>query len=199
MKSLHNRKGGFTLIELMIVVAIIGILAAIAIPNFLRFQLRARSSEGKTNLAAIRTAEEGYNAEFGTYIPTTLAPVALPGSAKAPWPIPAPGPAGQNFDTLGWSPEGQVYFQYEVGAAIPAAGAPAPEFLAAAQSDLDNNGTVQTWAYVKPIAGVANYAGPNPGIMGTCNTAGVWNASALAADLLATVGPCDAVSGQSEF
>jgi type IV pilus assembly protein PilA len=199
MKSLHNRKGGFTLIELMIVVAIIGILAAIAIPNFLRFQLRARSSEGKTNLAAIRTAEEGYNAEFGTYIPTTLTPAALPGSAKAPWPIPAPGPAGQNFDTLGWSPEGQVYFQYEVGAAIPAAGAPAPEFMAVAQSDLDNNATVQTWAYVKPVAGVLNYAGPPPGIVGACNPNGVWNASALAPDLLATVGPCDAISGQSEF
>ena len=83
MKSLHTRKGGFTLIELMIVVAIIGILAAIAIPNFLRFQLRARSSEGKTNLAAIRTAEEGYNAEFGTYLDAAREPGArVPGSAK---------------------------------------------------------------------------------------------------------------------
>ncbi len=74
MKSLHSRKGGFTLIELMIVVAIIGILAAIAIPNFVRFQLRAKSSEGKMNLAAIRTAEEGYFAEFGTYVACSAAP-----------------------------------------------------------------------------------------------------------------------------
>ena len=56
---------GFTLIELMIVVAIIGILAAIAIPNFLRFQARARQSEAKTNLKAVFTANKSMFAERG--------------------------------------------------------------------------------------------------------------------------------------
>ena len=49
---------GFTLIELMIVVAIIGILAAIAIPNFSKFQARAKQSESKANLKAIYTAKQ---------------------------------------------------------------------------------------------------------------------------------------------
>ena len=52
---LRKNARGFTLIELMIVVAIIGILAAIAIPNFLRFQARARQSEANSNLKTLFT------------------------------------------------------------------------------------------------------------------------------------------------
>ena len=55
---------GFTLIELMIVVAIIGILAAIAIPNFLTYQCKSKQSEAKSNLGAISKCQEAYMAEF---------------------------------------------------------------------------------------------------------------------------------------
>ena len=65
MKSKLQR--GFTLIELMIVVAIIGILAAIAIPNFTRFQAKSKQSEVKTNLKAIFTAAKSYFAERDNY------------------------------------------------------------------------------------------------------------------------------------
>ena len=60
MLSMLRSKKGFTLIELMIVVAIIGILAAIAIPNFLQFQAKSKQSEAKTNLGGIFTAEIAY-------------------------------------------------------------------------------------------------------------------------------------------
>jgi type IV pilus assembly protein PilA len=64
---LKKLKKGFTLIELMIVVAIIGILAAIAIPNFIRFQARSKQSEVKANLKALFTAERSYFQEKDAY------------------------------------------------------------------------------------------------------------------------------------
>src|SRR3990170_9155360 len=84
---------GFTLIELMIVVAILGILAAIAIPNFMRFQAKSRQSEAKTNLGAIGTTAESYRAENDSY---TLTPAA----------------AEVSFNDLGWAPQGTARYAY---------------------------------------------------------------------------------------
>jgi len=58
---------GFTLIELMIVVAIIGILAALAIANFISYHCRVKMSEAKINLGEIRKNEEAYYVENSTY------------------------------------------------------------------------------------------------------------------------------------
>ena len=62
-----RRQKGFTLIELMIVVAIIGILAAIAIPQFASYRQRAQDSAAKSALKNLATAQENYYAEYNTY------------------------------------------------------------------------------------------------------------------------------------
>jgi type IV pilus assembly protein PilA len=58
---------GFTLVELMVVVAIIGILSAIAVPNFKKYQARAKTSEAKMQLSALYSAQQSFNADYDTY------------------------------------------------------------------------------------------------------------------------------------
>jgi len=60
-------EGGFTLLELLVVIGIIGILAVIAIPNFMTFQAKAKQSEAKLNLSGIYIAEKAFFAEYGSY------------------------------------------------------------------------------------------------------------------------------------
>lgn len=61
-----NNKG-FSLVELMVVVAIIGMLAAVAVPQFSKFQARSRQSEAKANLSSLYSAQKSFNAEHGGY------------------------------------------------------------------------------------------------------------------------------------
>jgi type IV pilus assembly protein PilA len=85
-------KKGFTLIELMIVVAIIGILAAIAIPNFLRFQAKSKQAEAKTNLGGIFTAETSWFAENNRFA---------------------------DLDQISWAPVGSsVRYKYTIAGAV---------------------------------------------------------------------------------
>ena len=67
MIAKHTPARGFTLIELMIVVVVIAILAAIAIPSYGRYAYRARRVDGKELLLRIANAQERYYATFNRY------------------------------------------------------------------------------------------------------------------------------------
>jgi type IV pilus assembly protein PilA len=132
-RNIRGQKG-FTLIELMIVVAIIGILAGIAIPNFLQYQLKAKTAEAQTNIQAIKTGMATITAEMGCAPSIAPAPLAVPpaGGTRTQWPaaalIPtsllcAAPPAAASyvgtFADIGFTPSGAVRYSYSV-ASFPA-------------------------------------------------------------------------------
>jgi len=117
---------GFSLVELMIVVAIIGIMAAVAVPNFVALQLKAKRAELPGNLNGIRTAQIAYEAAYEGYIDCAENPGhAAVGKTQQAWNLTAAG-----WADLGWSPDGLVRGSYEVVAG-------ATDFTATGVSDLD--------------------------------------------------------------
>ncbi|MFM7203392.1 MAG: type IV pilin protein [Myxococcota bacterium] len=102
-----RRDAGFTLIELMIVVAVIGILASLAIPAFQRMQLRTRRSEAWVNMKGIATAQIAYEQEHDAFVDCSVSPTTALDKKAYPFDVTQTG-----WSELDWKPEGKVYCHY---------------------------------------------------------------------------------------
>lgn len=118
----HNRKG-FTLIELMIVVVIIGILAALAIPRFMKATSKAKQSEAKQLLKQIYTMEHTYRQGNNTYGDNGL--TSAPGALFT-------------FPQIGVEIQASAMYTYAVVAG-------ANTFTATATANIDDDATIDTW------------------------------------------------------
>lgn len=133
---------GFTLIELMIVVAVLGLIAAIAVPNYIRYMSKSRQSEARVNLSAIFVSEVSYFGEFsqfGAFNQTGWTVAAT--TNRYAYRVGAGATVGQDLipPGIGADPGDNTI--------IPAgiAGAPSPGFTATATANLDGDAFIDQW------------------------------------------------------
>lgn len=146
-----HRSAGFTTIELLIGVAIVGILAALAIPTFKSYVYKSRVNEAVTVLNEIKTRQETYRSRHGRYAEVSgngewnaavYTPAAVPGQQAVAW------PSGPEWEELGLTSPLRVRFRYATVAGLPGTDPPASSslsdqdfwFVAQAEGDLDGDG-----------------------------------------------------------
>ncbi|MGB8328881.1 MAG: prepilin-type N-terminal cleavage/methylation domain-containing protein [Polyangiales bacterium] len=165
MNKLFSKKEGFTLIELMIVVAIIGILAAIAIPAFVNYVKRSKTSEAGSNLKALfQGAASYYEAENWVQGVVTAGGTAAAAShcvvptATASWVatdakyVPLWASEAASYGALNFAPADPLYFEYDITADNSGttndcgkAANSTSVYTFSAHGDLDNDGQFSTF------------------------------------------------------
>jgi type II secretory pathway pseudopilin PulG len=128
----------------LMMVAVIGVLAAIAIPNFIRYQLRAKDSGAPEALRSLHAAELGLLAAKGSFVPMEVG-AGRPGTTPQAWTPEDQEAAG----SLGWTLNARDYRAYTVATGRTRDGKQA--FAACAESDLDGDGVAAAWMIWEPV------------------------------------------------
>lgn len=125
MVESSEREGarGFTLVELMIVVAIIGVVAVLASVGYARWIASSKMAEATNMIGGIKNGEENYHAQTGYYlnvskdiVPPYMYPASTPGATKVAWGGAGGGVTAADWARLGVKADAPVYFGYAVAA-----------------------------------------------------------------------------------
>lgn len=142
MDNLNRAKSGFTLLELMISMAILGVMISVAVPAFQNYKLNAKRAESYSNLKAIAEAEKARYAEFGSFVDALAEPLNAgfgPDTKRY-----NSDSVAAEFSHIGWAPEGMVYYSYDVvtdgSVGASCASCDGGCFTATAYGDLDGDG-----------------------------------------------------------
>ena len=149
MRVRSRSRAGFTLVELMIVVGIIGLLSAIAIPNFLSYQARSRRSEAYVNLAAVARLQSSYHAERGEFFEAGAWPDFTKYGGLSTRKMDWDADSELAYSELGWRPEGKVAYTYDTNTGATACTCTIC-FTATAAGDVDDDDLNSAVMYVHP-------------------------------------------------
>ncbi len=150
-------------------IPVMGILAAIAIPNFIRYQLRSKQSEAKVVLIGIKSSQRSFFAEHDAFVTIAPTPGTPVGTAKEPWDArPCAAECGREntaacaeFACIGYQSSGPVYYRYACEAS-----ADRQAVTCAALGDLDGDGELAALVYAIPAEGTGALA-PVPELVRT--------------------------------